>query len=112
MSDFEDKLNKLLNDPDELERFAGFAKSLMSGGEEQEKETAPPSAEPELLKSLGGLLRSGAGGSRETRLLEAMRPYLSEKRRGKMDRALKLARLADLAERASESIGGDGDGGI
>ena len=33
MSDFEDKLNKLLNDPEEMERFAGFAKSLMSGSE-------------------------------------------------------------------------------
>ena len=33
MGEFEDKLNQLLNDPKEMERFAGFAKSLMGGGE-------------------------------------------------------------------------------
>ena len=41
MSDFEDKLNKLLNDPDEMERFAGFAKSLMSGSAAEQPEPAP-----------------------------------------------------------------------
>lgn len=30
MSEFEDKLNELLNDPGQMERIAGIAKSLMA----------------------------------------------------------------------------------
>ena len=33
-------------------------------------------------------------------LLEAMKPWLSEKRRHKVDRAVKIARMAKLAEMA------------
>ena len=40
-------------------------------------------------------------------LLEAMKPYLAEKRRRKIDRAMKLARLASLAELAAEDLEGD-----
>lgn len=109
MSDFEDKLNKLLNDPQEMERFAGFAKSFMSAGGD-EPERGEDSIDPGLLKSLSGML-AGTGG-RDTRLLEAMRPYLSEKRRGKMDKAMKIARLAGIAELAAGQLGGDDDGGV
>lgn len=112
MSDFEDKLNKLLNDPTEMERFAGFAKSLMGGGE-PEAEEKPPEFDAGMLKKISGLMgRSGGGSSKDTKLLEAMRPYLSEKRRNKMDRAMKIARLAGLAELAAGEFGGDDDGSL
>ena len=112
MSDFEDKLNQLLNDPKEMERFAGFAKSLMGGGEPEPEEKAPD-FDPGLLKRISGLIGGGAGkNSKDAKLLEAMRPYLSEKRRSKMDRAMKIARLAGLAELAAGEFGGDDDGGL
>lgn len=44
----------------------------------------------------------------ERALLEAMKPYLSEKRRSKMDKAIKLARLASIARIAMGEMGGDG----
>ena len=110
MGDFEDKLNQLLNDPKEMERFAGFAKSLM-GGDEPATEEKAPDFDPGLLKKISGLM-SGGRGSKDTKLLEAMRPYLSEKRRSKMDRAMKIARLAGLAELAAGELGGDDDGGV
>ena len=56
---------------------------------------------------------SGKGGAgRDAKLLEAMRPFLSEKRRGKMDRAMKIARLAGIAELAAEKLGGADDGSV
>ena len=55
MSDFEDKLNKLLNDPEEMERFAGFAKSLMSGSADEQPEPAPD-IDPSMLKKISGML--------------------------------------------------------
>lgn len=111
MSDFEEKLNKLLNDPKEMERFAGFAKSLMSGETQAGDAKSAPELDPAILKSISGAL-SGNGGGRDAKLLEAMRPFLSEKRRGKMDRAMKIARLAGIAELAAGSFGGDDDGGV
>jgi hypothetical protein len=113
VSDFEDKLNKLLNDPKEMERFAGFAKSLMSGTELPEQEqSAVQDIDPSILKNLSGILSGKSSGGRDTKLLEAMRPFMSEKRRGKMDRAMKIARLAGIAELAAGQLGGDDDGGV
>ena len=113
MSDFEDKLNKLLNDPKEMERFAGFAKSLMSGAESPKREqSAVPDIDPSILKNLSGILSGKGSDSRDAKLLEALRPFLSERRRGKMDKAMKIARLADIAELAAGQLGGDDDGGV
>ena len=42
-------------------------------------------------------------------LLAAMKPYLSEKRQGKIDRAMKLARLARIAGLALGEAGGGHD---
>ena len=62
--------------------------------------------DPGMLAKLTRAMKDGGGG-REQALLKAMQPYLSEKRRGKMDRALKLARLARIARLA---LGDSGDG--
>ncbi len=113
VSDFEDKLNKLLNDPKEMERFAGFAKSLMSGeGSPKPEQSTALDIDPSMLKNLSGMLSGKGSGGRDAKLLEAMRPFLSEKRRGKMDKAMKIARLAGIAELAAGQLGGDDDGGV
>ena len=113
VSDFEDKLNKLLNDPKEMERFAGFAKSLMSGeGSPKPEQSTALDIDPSILKNLSGMLSGKGRGGRDAKLLEAMRPFLSEKRRGKMDKAMKIARLAGIAELAAGQLGGDDDGGV
>lgn len=63
-----------------------------------------------MLGKLMGLLKTGASGDSErTALLNAMKPYLSEKRRTKMDKAMKLARIAKIAELAAGEFGGDGN---
>ena len=100
MSDFEEQLNSILGDPEQMNRIADLAKSLM-GGADETAEGAPP--------GLGGLMQSVMGGGKDDAqaLLEAMKPWLSEKRRGKVDRAVKLARMAKLARLAM----GDGEGG-
>ena len=111
MSEFEDKLNELLNDPGQMERIAGIAKSLMGG--EAPPEPAPDTGSDEgLLKKISGLMKSSeAKTSNDKKLLEAMRPYLSEKRRSKMDKAMKIAKLASIASIAAQ-FGGDDDGNV
>ena len=109
MDEFGEKLNSLLNDPKQMESFASFAKSIM-GGEMPGSAPAEPDIDPMLVKKISGILARGDNlNGNEKRLLEAMKPYLSEKRRSKMDRAMKLAKLASIAELAASEFGGDGD---
>ncbi len=108
MSDFEDRLNSILNDPAQMERITAMAKSLMGSGE-----SAPPGEQP--AGSMDGLdlgrLMSAVGGSggrdNKRALLEAMKPYLSPHRREKLDRAMKLAKMIGMAEIAFGMMGGD-----
>ena len=109
MNELEDKLNALLNDPKQMERFTDFARSVM-GGMAPPEESKEPDIDMGMLRRLGSLLSgSGEKNSREQRLLEAMKPYLSDKRRDKMDKAMKIARLASVAELAVGEFGGEGD---
>ena len=108
MSELEEQLNSILSDPKQMEQIAGLARSLMGGdhGAEKPPERGDMGFDPALLQRLMGAMKGGDTG-REQALLKAMAPYLSEKRRGKMDRALKLARLARIARLAMETGGGD-----
>lgn len=106
MSELEDSINQVLNDPKQMERIADIAKSLMGGGNADNA----PDFDPKMLQRLSGIMNSGEiNDSKDKKLLDAIRPYLSEKRRGKMDRALKLAKMARLASLAATEFGGDGD---
>jgi hypothetical protein len=110
VSEFEDTLNKLLSSPEEMEKIAGLAKSLSSsvgtegaGGEASAGAPSSPLAglDPKLLGMLGRLMgeyKSGAGDN--TALLGALRPYLKESQRGKLDRASEISKLARIAKLA------------
>ena len=124
MSEWEDRINSILSDPEQMNRITELANSLIGGGDTesgQSETSGPPdlaalaamlggenSPDPAMLGRLGTLLRSvRAESGREQALLEAMKPYLSEKRRSKMDRAMKLARMAKLAQLAMGEWGGE-----
>ena len=132
MSEFEDRINSVLNDPGQMDKIASLAKSLMgcgaqstdsgdggmmgklgelakglSGGGSAGQES--PAIDPAMLGKIGRLMKAGnAQSSNERALLEAMKPYLTEKRRQKMDRALQLAKLARIARIAMGEMG-EGD---
>lgn len=107
MGELEDRLNSILSDPGQMEKIAGLARSLMGG---ENPAPAAPAPDAALLQKLGGLMASSAQApGREQALLAAMRPWLSERRREKMDRALQLARMARLARLAMGEPGGGND---
>ena len=58
MSDFEDKLNGILSNPDAMAQIASLAQSLNLGGE---PESAPPSPAPASGNSSGGGMLGGLG---------------------------------------------------
>ena len=107
MNELEERINSVLSDPAQLEKLAGLAQRLMGGADE------PPAAQPPSVPDAGLLAKLAAGlrgaesePGRERALLAAMRPYLSEGRREKMDRALRLAHMAKLAQRVLGEMGG------
>jgi hypothetical protein len=130
MSEFEDKLNKILSSPEDLEKIAGLARTLSSGGAAADgapgggdSEAAPSGGaaelgglagalsglDPKMLGLVGRLMREySSGGNDKSELIHALRPYLREDRREKIDKAAEIAKLARLAKVAfGEFSGGD-----
>ena len=99
MSEIEDRLNAVLNDPAELERIANMARSIMGNIAPEE---APAGDMMNMAVKLAGLMK---GGDRDG-LVKGLSPYLSEKRRKRLTRALSLASAASVAETLfSEELG-------
>lgn len=111
MDGLEDKLNAILSDPEAMGKISDMAKSLFGGGDDAGTQRGPDIDEETLLQRARQLLRGNAMRSDETALLSALRPFLSEERRQRLDRAIKIARLASLARLAGEFTGIGGDDG-
>ncbi|MCR5664993.1 MAG: hypothetical protein K6G17_09005 [Oscillospiraceae bacterium] len=110
MDDLEGQIRQVLNDPGQMAQIMNLAQSLM-GGDGEKPPASPaeePGAESALLSRLASLMSRG-GESRQQALMKAIEPYLSEKRRQKMERALRLARMARLARLAMEGMEGTDD---
>ena len=133
MADFEEKLQSILNNQEAMGQIMSLARSLSgesnapkeSGEErddgnrvEQEKPSAPYSQSPDLSELLGELdprmIQVGMEVVRQMRstedrnvaLLNALRPFLREERRGRLDRALQIARMTRLIRVAIGALGG------
>ena len=106
MNELEEQINRVLNDPEQLEQITRLAQSFM-GGASAQSPASVPTPDAETISRLRELM--DAGGSPERALIEAMKPYLSEKRRVKLDTAMRIARIAGLAGRALGEGSGKND---
>ncbi len=104
MDGLEEKLSALLSDPEAMGKISEMAKSLFPAGAEEAAKD-----DESLARRAAKLLRSRALDPDEAALLGALRPFLSAERRRRLDRAVKIARLASLASLAGEALGGEGD---
>jgi hypothetical protein len=97
-----DKLNAILDNPGQMEKIAQMAQSIMGGesrdGSAPTPKSGPDGIDPSMLMKLSALMSKSGVRDDKRALLEAMKPYLSEKRRKKLDNAMKLAKLAGIAE--------------
>ena len=118
MADWQEQLNSILSDPDAMAQIVSIAQSISgSSGEVEQHGSVPPPPPPEppdpdaLRKMLGGLDPELTGRltklmgemnrpetGEASALLLALKPFLSEKRRGKVERAAQLARFIHLAK--------------
>lgn len=126
MGEFEEKLNSILGDQQAMGQIMALAQSLgkQSSSDQEEKDTAPEPAEdapPDLSQLMGNLdpkmVQLGMRLMREyqqddgqnTALLQALRPYLREERRGRLDKAVQIAKMSRLLRVALRSLGGKGE---
>ena len=87
--DFEQEISKALSDPDIMSKVQGIVSSLSENGDDGETKLPDMSMLSAITKS---------GGDDRTRLLLALKPFLSEKRAPYMDSAVMILRLAAMGK--------------
>ncbi|MGI5963224.1 MAG: hypothetical protein ACOX7N_05820 [Lawsonibacter sp.] len=135
MAELEEKLNSILGNREAMEQIMALARSFSSGNQEKGEEspeqerqenveqTSPsPRSEsgselsdllgqidPEMLQVGMRLIQEYQGKEdRSAALLSALRPFLREERRAKLDQALRLTRMTHLARVLLDTMGGRG----
>lgn len=135
MSEWEEKLNAVLGNPEMMGQIMSLAQSLggSSPAPPPPAEAAPappaPSSPPDLSALLGGLsgggldprlmaavgrvlTESNGGEDQRTALLAALRPFVREQRYAKLDKAIQIARLSHMIRIALDVLKGGGTGHV
>lgn len=129
MGEFEEKLNSILGDQQAMGQIMALAQSLgkpSPAAREEEEGQAPSQGlqeeeSPDLSQLMGGvdpkLMQLGMrllqeyqqDDGQNTALLQALRPYLREERRTRLDKAVQIAKMSRLIRVALGSLGGKGE---
>lgn len=135
MAEFEEKLNSILGNQAAMNQIMALARSLSGdqpespstpeGTEENGAETYSPVTEesgspapdlsalmgqidPKMLQRGMEIVRQVQGAEdRNAALFNALRPFLKEERRARLDRALQIARITKLVRAAMGALGGE-----
>ena len=92
MDDISEKIEKILNDPESIENLKNMADSILSGDSGADM---PNMENLGAVMSIINKLKQNNENDR-TRLINALKPYLSEKRQSKADNAIKILKLIEL----------------
>ena len=107
----EEKLSQVLNDPNSMAQLMSFAQSLGMGPPDAPPPPgSPPGPSPGDDAFVRGILQlvrqaNQKDGPQEA-LLAALKPYLRPDRREKLDRAMRIARISQIAGGALKQHGG------
>lgn len=104
MDDMQARLGAILNNPEMMQQIMAFAQNFNQNDsnfkQEAPREASPPpfpQIDPAMLQKLTGMMQSGRIDPNQQLLLKALRPYISSRRLGKLERAMRAARLAGVA---------------
>lgn len=105
------KLSELLSDKESLKQLSELADMLRSGAQEQEivvEESAPEECgggmpDIEMIAGIASLAGAMNQNDSSTELLMALRPHLGEEKQSRLDKAVKLLRIASVVGVAKES---------
>lgn len=99
----EEKLNAVLANPQLMQQIMTMAQSLSGGQDGPSPTPEPPTFDglnPELLQGIMTVAGKIGTDPNQKALLSALRPYLTDSRIGKLERAMRAAKLASLASTA------------
>ncbi len=102
MDELQSRLAEILGDPESMEKVREMAQGLFSGGQTAEEPAVPNTGEVQQIIGLISKFKS-SGNDPRTRLLEALKPNLSEERRERVDTAIKLLRIIEMLPLIRES---------
>lgn len=105
MSELEEKLGSVLNNPQLMQQIMGMAQALGAQQQSREESRPPqpqqnapaPDIDPQMLRNLARIAGQSGTDSHQQALLQALRPYLSRSRVQKLERAMHAARMAGAA---------------
>ena len=106
MEGMEEKLGAILGNPQLMRQIMTMAQSLSGPQEVQAPEQQPPSPpdfDPALLQKIMGIAGQMGVDPHQQALLRALQPYLTRSRIEKLERAMRAAKLANLASGAFSS---------
>ena len=113
MSELDEKLSSILNNPQMMQQIMHLAQSMNA----PESQKAPPSPapaapalpdapiDPSLLAKITGIMQRSSIDKDQKLLLQALRPYLSSQKLHKLERAMHAAKMAGIA---SDVVGAQG----
>lgn len=103
MDELESKLNAILSNPEMMEKVMTLAQSLGGSAPGKEPEAphkeAPAFSMPDLsmLQKISSMASQTRIDPDQQNLIGALRPYLSPSRIGKLERAMRAAKMASMA---------------
>lgn len=121
MDDMEEKLGTILNNPQMMQQIMAMAQAMGGSGKDApppRSDTPPPRPENPFsgidmatIQKISSLAQNSNIDKRERALLQALGAYLSKERVGKLEKAMRAAKIAKiasgaLAQRASSSSTG------
>ncbi len=114
-----DSINDILSSlsQDDIENLKAAAASLFDSAESDEKKSDSADAMPDfsailgnaqMISKLSSIMSAMNKTDNRTRLIEALKPLLSEKRRHKADEAMQMMKLFELLPMITQIMGGNG----
>ena len=109
MADLDKTLNSILSDPEAMEQIKARGEAMGISVPEEKSQPVPQSvAAPSgemlgMMMKIAPMLEAMNEENDSTRLLYALQPFLSEKRRGRVDKAVRLLSLMRAVPMLRES---------
>ncbi len=105
MEDMQSQMNAILGNPEMMQKIMTMAQTLNQPSpatqhqESQRQDTTPgfPDIDVSMLQRLSGLAGQSNIDNNQRTLLKALTPYLSRERIGKLERAMRAAKMANMA---------------
>ena len=101
MEDLENKLGAILGNPEMMGKIMALAQSFNTQEPEPEQKPQQQPAFPDidisLLQKISGAAKQTGIDQNQKSLLNALAPYISSRRLGKLERAMRAAKMAGLA---------------